>query len=454
MKVTKELLENQEVTLSIQAEEGDLTPYYDRAYRRLVQRINVPGFRKGKAPRSIVQRLVGEEAMLEEAIEFFIPVAVEDAVKAEGIEQGGVPRVEVTQREPSVVLKATVPLLPKVTLNAYREIHIPADPVQVTEEEADKMLEDVRYTSAPWGPVERPVALDDQVTMDARGEVDGKVVTDQNAVVFYLTEGSIIPVNGFAEALVGATVGEPREFTLSVPEDYRDPALAGKACTFHVTVKEVKAKLLPDLDDEFAKGVGAGYESLEALKKSLRDRLLQRKEQEARQRHEESVVQELVGRATVEVSPMLVEHEAIHILEEEQQTLKRQRVTVDQYLSAVGRTEEQHREEAKKAALDRITRVYALNKVAELEGIQATEEEIDEEISDLVSDAGNREKAMRRELGTPSARSSLSSILNRRKAIQRLVAIATGETVGSSALAPETPAQESSPGGTGNAGNS
>ncbi|MBI4310169.1 MAG: trigger factor [Chloroflexi bacterium] len=434
--MTKEDLEKREVALTIEVEDGDLSPYYDKAYRRIVQRINVPGFRKGKAPRTIVQRLVGEDVMLEEAMEFFIPEAVDKAVKEQGVDQGGVPSVEVVQQDPPITLKAVVPLTPKVMLNAYREIRLPQEPVEVTDQEVDRVLEDMRWAQAPWGPVERPIALGDRVTLDAHGEIAGKVVTDQHGVEFYAAEGSPVPLKGFSEALVGAKPGETKEFTLKVPDDFQDPNLAGKDCAFKVTVHEIKAKLLPELDDEFAKGVEKGYESLEALKAKVREDIRTRKEDEARTKYQERVVEELVSRAAVEVSPMLVEHEAQHILEEEEESLKRQRVSVDQYLSLVGRSQEQHQEDARKEALDRIIRVYALNKVVELEGVKADDVEIEEEINSLVAGAGDREKALRRNLSQADSRSSLANILARRKAIDRLVTVAKGLDQGGAPASP------------------
>lgn len=451
MKVTREDLEQREVALSIEVEEGDLAPYYDKAYRHLVQRINVPGFRKGKAPRSVVQRVVGDGVMLEEAMEFFVPEAVEKAIKEQGIEQSALPRVDVDREKTPIVLKATVPLRPKVTLNAYDEIRLPQEPVEVTDQEVDRALEDLRWAQAPWAPVDRPVALGDRVTIDARGQVEGKQVTHQQGVEFYAAEGSPIPVKGFAEALVGARAGESQEFTLKVPDDFSDPELVGKECAFQVAVHAIKAKLLPELDDEFAKGVEGGYESLDALKEKLREGIRSRKAEDARIKYEESVVEELTGRATVEVSPMLVDHEAQHILEEEQDTLKRQRVTVDQYLSLMGRSQDQHQEDARKEALDRIARVYALNQVAEMEGIRTTEAEVDQEIDRLVKGASD-ERRMRRNLNEPDSRASIASILARRKAIERLVAIAKGEGPRPTAPASQGPAPETTPGGSGNVG--
>ena len=424
MKVTKEDLEQREVALTIQVEDGDLPPYYDKAYRRLVQRINVPGFRKGKAPRTVVQRLVGDEVMLEEAMEFFIPEAVQKAVKEQGVEQGGAPSVEVTNQKDPIILRAKVPLTPKVTLTAYRDIRLQPQPTEVTDEEVGKVLEDMRWAQAPWGPVDRPVEFGDRVTMDARGEVEGKEVTNQIGVEFYATEGSPIPLKGFAEAVLGAKTGEEKRFTVKVPDDFGETNLAGKDCTFQVKVHEIKAKLLPELDDEFAKGVEAGYDSLEALKTKLREDLKARKEADSRVKHEDSVVEELAQRAAMEISPMLVDHEAQHILEDEEDTLKRQRVSVDQYLALVGRGKEEHVEDVRKEATNRILRVYALNKVAELEGLTATDDEIEEEITSLSTQNGREDKTLRRNLSQPDSKETIAKILVRRKAIARLAAIA------------------------------
>ncbi|MEE2701385.1 MAG: trigger factor [Chloroflexota bacterium] len=434
VKVTKEDLENREVALSIEVEDGDLETSKDKAYRHLVQRINVPGFRKGKAPRAVVERIVGDDVMFNEVMEFFIPDAVSKAVEQEDIEQGGAPcghrpqDVEIVQQDPSIIVKATVPLVPKITLDAYREIRIPKEIPQTNDEEVDRVLKDLQYAHAPWGPVDRPIEYGDQVTIDAHGEINGKEVTNQQNVVYYVSENSPIPITGFSEALVGGETDQETDFTVNVPDDYHDPELAGQECKFSVKIHEIKAKLLADLDDDFAKEIGDGYDGLDALKAKVREDLITRQEIELNRKHEESVVEALIGRTSVELSPKLVDHEAGHILEDEERTLRQQRVNVEQYLAIVGKSVDEHREDVRQAAVDRITRTQALNKIAELEGVQAASEEIDEEIEKLLQGLDDKTaRRNRRELNTSATRESLGTVIVRRKALVRLVSIAKGE---------------------------
>ncbi|MDO8749847.1 MAG: trigger factor [Dehalococcoidia bacterium] len=451
MKITREDLPQREVLLNIEVEADDLVPYMDRAYQRVVQRVNIPGFRKGKAPRAVLERFVGHEALLDEAVDFLVPELVERAVKQEQIEQGGIPSVEVVQKDP-VTLKATVPLAPKVLLDAYRDIRVEPEAVEVAEQEVETTLQRLRSELAPWEPVERPVAEGDQATLDVRALVGKREVANQKGVVYSVALDNPNPVLGFAQALIGAQAEERKEFTLPVPDNYVDRRLAGGECLFQVAVHQVKEKRLPDLNDEFAKGVGEGFDTLEALKQQVRTDILAQKERDVRLRYQEKVVEELVARTNVELSPMLVEHEAAHLLSDEQEALKRQQVSVEDYLRTAGRSEEQHVEEARAAATQRLTRSYALLKVAELEGLSAAPEEVEKDLNSLLESAGPQASALRRSLDTVEGRASMTRGVLNRKVMDRLVQIARGENPGSGEAAPQEAAQDESSGGTQDAG--
>ncbi len=447
MKITKEDLPQREVALNIEVEAEDLGPYMDRAYRRVVQRVNVPGFRKGKAPRSVLERFVGYEALLDEAVDFLVPELVERAVQQEQIEQGGIPSVEVVQKDP-ITLKATVPLVPSVVLDAYRDIRIESEAVDVAEEEVETTLQRLRSELAPWEPVERLIAEGDQATLDVRALAGNREVANQKGVVYSVVMDNPNPVPGFAQALIGAQVEERKEFTLPFPDDYADRRLAGGECLFQVAVHQVKEKRLPDLNDEFAKGVGEGFDTLEALKERVRTDIRTQKERDVLLRYQEKVAEELVARTKLELSPLLVEHEAAHLLRDEEDALKRQQVSMEQYLESVGRSEEQHVEEARAAAIQRLTRSYALLNVADLEGLSAAPEEVDENISSLLASAGPQASALRRSLDTEEGRESLARGVLNRKVMDRLVQIARGEVPGSGEAAPQEAAEDGSPGGT------
>ena len=451
MKVTREDLPQHEVLLSIEVEAEDLDPYMDRAYRRVVQRANVPGFRKGKAPRAVLERYVGQDALLDEAVEFLVPEVVEKAVAQEQIEAGGRPSIEVVERDP-VLLKATVPLVPTVVLDAYRDIRVQPEVVEVNEDQVQNVLESTRWELAPWEPAERPVVPDDQVTLDVRIERDDREESNQKGIVYFAAADNPSPVPGFAEALVGMEAGQHKEFTLNVPPDYDDQRLAGNEYAFHVSVHQVKEKRLPELDDEFAKGVGEGFDNLEALREKVREDIRGREELAARRRYEDSVVEELLARATVELSPLLVEHELDHLLQDEQGALRRQQMSMEQYLELVGKSSEEHRDESRGGAVARLERMYALRKVAELEELAGTPEEVDEELKSMAEAAGPRAAEIRRNLDSPEGRDSVAQMIVGRKVMARLVEIAKGEQTGSTVPVLEGPAEESSSGGTQDAG--
>ncbi|MEK7777666.1 MAG: hypothetical protein AAB303_03475, partial [Chloroflexota bacterium] len=227
---------------------------------------------------------------------------------------------------------------------------------------------------------------------------------------------------------------------------------AGGECLFQVAVHQVKEKRLPDLNDEFAKGVGEGFDTLEALKQQVLTDIRTQKERDVRLRYQEKVVEELVARTNVELSPMLVEHEATHLLADEQEALKRQQVSVEDYLRTAGRSEEQHVEEARAAATQRLTRSYALLKVAELEGLSAAPEEVEKDLNSLLESAGSQASALRRSLDTVEARASMTRGVLNRKVMDRLVQIARGENPGSGEAAPQEAAQDESSGGMQDAG--
>lgn len=426
MKVTKEELPQRETLLTIELEPEDLEPYLERAYRKVVQRTNIPGFRKGKAPRTVVEPFIGREALREEALEVLLPEVVDLTIEEQHLEPGGRPSVELVQTDP-VMLKATVPLMPLVELDDYRAIRVDEEPVEITDEKVMEVLEQIRQDQAPWEPADRGVALGDQVVLDARGVKDGREILNQKGIVYFAVKGNPSPVPGFVEELVGLEAGQDKEFTLTIPQDYRDQELAGRECTFHVTVHEIKEKRPVELNDEFAKGVGEGYDSLEVLREKVRSDLQSQAEQEARRSYEDKVIQMVADQAKVEISSLLVEQEVDHLLADEEEALRRQQVGMDQYLQNVGKSAEDHREELRSAALPRLVRNYALRKVAELEGLEASPEDVEEELNSLVKGASAQADSVRRTFDTPEGKRSLSRMIVSRRTVERLTEIARGQ---------------------------
>ena len=444
MKVTRESVTPTEVTLNIVMDSEDEDPFVNRSYRRTVGRLQIPGFRKGKAPRSIVESYVGRTALVQEALEFMIPETLDKVLKEEDVQAFIEPQIEVTEIEP-VSFTAVVPLEPQVDLGEFRSIRLQKEVPEIDDERVAEVLEQLRQEAAPWEPAERPVNFGDLLNLNVSGIIDGGQVVDDQAVDYVPQAENVLPFPGFAVYLEGMAEDEEKEFALTIPEDYPRSQYAGKECHFYVQVLSIKEKRLPDLDDEFAQGVGEGYDDLEALRQHMRQRLEEEAAAEANRRLEQESLEELVKVATVRASDMLYQREVDRMQQDRERSLQNQRIPMETYLGYLGQTAEEFREQLRPMAEDRLTRYLVLRKLAEEENVEVSSEEVEEEIDSLVSSAGDSEEAMRRALSSESAKENVQSSLTDRKVIQRLVQIFQGEEGGSEGESQETPESEQPP---------
>ena len=423
MKITQEEIVDRQTVLHIELEDNDLDPYLDRGYRRVVQRTAIPGFRKGKAPRRVVEHYLGRESLLNEVLDSMLPEVASRAISERELDAAGLPSLELLELAP-VSLKATVPLTPEVDLASYADIRVPQEAVEITEEDVDGRLDQIRHSQASWEPVERPVAMGDLVTIQAAGTVQGRTILDEKDAVFFLDEDGSRPFPGFAQNLVGVEGGAATEFELTIPEDFTDTRIAGQEAHFSVTVKEIKERVLPDLDDEFAKGVGDGFESLEELRAKTDEDLRAEAQSEADRRHREAVVAALLEGATVDLPPVMVEHETQHIQEDQERVLGQVNVRMDDYLRSIGKTEDEMGGEMRDQAVERLKRNFLISKVAEVEGLEVADEEVQERVESLLAESKEGQGRLQ---DTDELRSSVGRIILAEKAVDRLVAIAKGE---------------------------
>ncbi len=426
MKVSTERIPESQVVLEIEVEPERLERSLDRAYRQLAQKTEVPGFRKGKAPRQMLERYVGRDAVMQEALGLLIPEAYNQAIEEENIEAIDYPNIEVVQQEP-LIFKATVAVRPSVDLGNYREMRVEREPVTVGEEQVNEKIEELRHRYAILEPVDRPVQMGDRVRADVRVSVDGRQVFSEDDAEIHLRQGVPVLVPGFVEELLASEKGVEREFSIDVSPDHPQRLLAGKTCLCTVVVREIKEEKLPELDDTFAAVVGEGFPSVEALRERLESDLRQSAEQEADARHGEKVVDGVVAVASLEFPPVLAERETEQLL--------RERVSasgagdVERYLGHVGKSEEEVRQELRLQAVERIQRSLVLSKVAEAEAISVSEEDIDAEIERLAASSEPRGDEVRKIFDSAGGRDALRRSLLTRKTVERLVAIASGEEV-------------------------
>jgi len=425
VKITRDKTEDCQAFLSIEMEPDEVEEGLKKAYSRLVKKANIPGFRKGKAPRDILERYLGKEALLNDALEHMLPEAYEKAIEEQAIEPFAQPQIELAQLEPPV-FKATVPLKPNVELGDYKSIRIEKKPVEVKDEDVDRTIEYVRHNYATWEPVERPIEFNDLVVMDVESTIDGKPFIDQKGAQYQVIKDTPGPAPGFAEQLVGMKQDEEKEFKLKFPSDHPRAEMAGKEPYFKVKIVEIKKELLPELNDDFARQVDSEVETMDALREKISDGLKLRAEEDAKNDYESKVVKEVAEQAKLEYPPVMVEMEISHVLDEQLRRWQMEGQDIEHYLSRTGKTEEELREDFRASATERVIQSLVLSRIAEEEKVEVTEAEIDEEVERLTKgDLENKDK-LKEFFNTSQSRDSIRRWLLTRNTVNHLVKIAGG----------------------------
>ncbi len=383
----------------------------ETAYRHLSKRAVVPGFRKGKVPRDMLERMLGRDAFLQEAMEHSVPEALSKALEENDIQAIATPQIEVVQVEP-LEFKATVAVRPTVELGDYRQVRLDSEKVKVGKKEIQEALEHLPVQHAAWEPVERPARLDDLVTVDVEGSSNGKSFLSRKGVQIQVNPDIFYPVPGFAQELDGVARGESKEFTLAFPADHPAQELRGNEYLFRVVVGEVKEKRPAPLDDDFAKGLD--FSDLDALRKQVASDLKARGEAVARERLESRVVEVVTDISRVEFPPVLVEREVERLM----RGRERDR------LSNLEKTDDELKQELESQARTRIIQSLVLGRLAEEEKLEVDEDEVGAEVDKIVLEAGEKGGDLRRFLSSPGARDSVKDVLLTRKTVDRLVAIA------------------------------
>lgn len=424
MKVTLERLPESRISLDIEVEPERVEQSLNVAYKRLAPQVRVPGFRPGKAPRPMIERHIGRQRLMSEALDDLVPKVYNEAIETEDVDAIAQPELESVELEP-VRLKFTVPVRPTVDPGDYKAVRVEKKPVEVTDEQVDEQIEMLRRRHATQVPVDRPVQWGDVLIADVKGEVEGEEFAKDENAEFPLREGATLLVAGLAEAFLGMAKGDEKAVELEMPEDFQVERLAGKKATFTLHVREVKEEQLPELDDDFANEVNAEeFPTFEALKTRIRENLTEQAQREADREFEEAVVDKLVEAATFEYPKVLVDHEIDHLIE---QSTGGDRQAYLSYLQRVGRSEADYRESFRELAETRVKRSLVLSQVAEAEGIEVSDDEIAAEIDSLSGPMGEEAERFKEVFSTPEGNSSIRRSLLNRKLLERVSAIASGE---------------------------
>ena len=427
MKVSTEKIPDSQILMTIEVEQERLDEARKKALRKLSPRAKVPGFRPGKAPANLVQQYFGDERILDEALDDLVPDIYREAVEAdESIDPVARPRLVIETTDPLVV-KATIPVRPTVELNDYTAVRVPIEEVTVDEARVDATLLTPRRRGATVWPAERGIQWRDVTLMHVEGAVgDESLIEPQEAEVQFTEERDVL-FPGFEEAVLGTAKGEEVEFDIDVPEAITDERFAGKQVHFKVQIIEVKEEVLPELDEEFTKAIGEGFDSVEALRDRIRADIQKHEEEQRDNRYHDAILNDLTERATLEFPPVMLEVEIDRLLHDQAGHIEKAE-DMERYLASIGRTAEQLREELTPIADVRLRRSLVLSKAAEAENIEVTDDDITSEIETMSAAAGPQAPQFRQMFDSPNGRDTIRRNLLTRKTLQRLVDIATGGT--------------------------
>ena len=378
-----EKLEKSQVALTIEVGAAEFQAAIEKAYQKMRKKINVPGFRPGKAPRKVIEGMYGAEVFFEEAINIAFPDAYEAAVKEQELQVVGYPAVEMVGEctKDGFTFKATAPVYPEVTLGEYKGLSAPKDEVKVTAADVDERLKELSDRNTRLVSVEREAKEGDTVVIDFEGFLDGKPFDGGKGENHSLELGSHSFVPGFEEQLVGTKAGDEKDLDITFPEDYHAD-LAGKAVVFKVKVHEVKEKEVPALDDEFAKDVSE-FDTLKDLKADLKKKITEERQKAANQAFEDALMEQVAANITADIPDAMVENQARQFLDNFKMQIAQQGIPYDQYLKMTGMEESKLLADAKEPAERQVRMDLAMAAIIKAENLEATDEEVEAEFQKL-----------------------------------------------------------------------
>jgi trigger factor len=435
------------MVLEIEVPSAEVDRHFATAYVHLAQQTRVPGFRPGKAPRHVIDRYVGRGSVLAEAIDHLVSASYESALDQTDVVPLDTPHVDidpnaVAEGQP-VTFTATVAVRPEVQLGSYVEYPFELETPTVGDEDVEAVIGELRDSQATLRPLDgEPAAAGHMAAVKFTGTIDGEPFEGGSADRLPLVIGENRMIPGWEDNLVGMSVGETREFDITFPDDYRVEDLQGKVAHFAVELLDLREKVLPEVDDEWAKSVG-DVEDVEGLRREIREALEQRNVAEARHAFGDRIIDFAVSNATVELPEVMIANEVEIMRDELTNRLAQQRIGLEQYLALSKQTPEELVTELREPASRRVKTLLVLSASAEKEGVDATDEEIDAEIAAQLERYGD-DARLRESLSSRRGRSYLRMTLRNRTLVETLIdrAIGTDDAPAEVAAAPETPEPE------------
>ena len=424
MKITVEKTPQSEAVLDVELDWDEVEKASDRAYQKLAQKYTVPGFRRGHAPRTMLERMIGKDAIYQEGLDDLINQTYKQAVAEHNLTPIGQADVDAEPLEPGQPyrFKATVPILSPVELGDYHSIHVDKTEASVTEEDIDKVVTDYQNQQAVWVPVDRPAKIGDHVSVNLLLKVEDRTISDLKDNEFELTDERPGLFAGMDAHVEGMKEGESKEFTTTLAEDYSNADLAGKEAHYDITLKAVKEKDVPPIDDELAKSAGK-YETLEDLRESVRKQLLQSRTTQAQRDLEAKILEAATEQANVEMHHLLIEEEADSLYHQMEHLLQQQQMSMDQFLMLSQKTVEEYKKELEPEAEKSAKTDLVLEAIADQEGLSVSTNEV-QTMLDLYARLGATRSQRVNQLST-TARKRLEASIKRDKARSFLIEHAT-----------------------------
>lgn len=424
MEVTVKDLENFKVELEITVPAAELDKAYEAAFKKLSGRVNIPGFRKGKAPKHIVERTVGKEYMLNEAFEICGPKAFGEALEAQSLEPVTRPEFDAVTLEQGkdLVFKASFTKKPEVELGEYKGLKVEVQKDVVDDEAVQKQLLTMLDRQADMVDAEEgsEVAKDDFITLDFKGFVDGEAFAGGEGKDYPLQIGSNSFIPGFEDQLVGAKVGEEKEVNVTFPEEYHSEELKGKAAMFKCTVKSIKRKVLPALDDEFAKKAST-FQTLDELKADIKSNLEKAAESKAESQKREAAIAQAAENAKVEIPEVMIENRINVMIQELALRLEQQGMKLEMYMQYAGTDMAKLRETYKDTAAKNVKVDLVLEAVAKAEGMKVEAEDLDAEIANMAAAYGAKPAEVKKIIAEQNRLGDLVATVLRRKTAQFII---------------------------------
>lgn len=425
MKVTTEDLGSRQVMLTIEVDEKRVERTLRGVARRVSRDYSIPGFRRGRAPYHVILQRFGREALLQEAMEDLIQELYDEALESEGLEPYDIGGLEDVQLEP-LVFKLRVPLQPTVDLGNYRELRVEPPVVTVEEEEIDAEVERLRQANALLEPAgDRAAEMGDWISVDVSAVLGAETLVREEAHEMVLDAEDGEFEAGFAQQVVGLKPDEEKQFALTLSENWGETRV-GQEATFTVTLRELRSRTLPGLDDDLARTVG-DFDTFEELRQSIHDQFDSNAQREADAEYTDEVFDAFVAEATIQYPPDMVENQIDSIAEDIESRLQPQEISLEDYFKASGQSEEEFRESVRPQAVSSTERGLILGELARMENLDVEDQEVEERIALLTSQWGERAGEVRDMLSAPGSVRSIAGGVLTDKTVQRMLAIAKGE---------------------------